>query len=538
MAVGAKRRVLNRRTGEQMKKAIFTFRVFLGAAAAFTQSPRVLLAIAAVLSGSTTVVAQSPDAADSQPAVLSEVVVTAQKRSESLEKVPMAVTALGTQALEDRNITNVSDVAAFTPNLQIARAGNSSGGAVYIRGVGQSDAIASADPGVGIYLDGVYLARGATGSLFDLIDIQRIEVLRGPQGTLYGKSTIGGAINVISKEPTDELSGWVRGGGGNYDERMYGAGFNVALAPNLFARGSVLRETRDGFTRDSNTGLGVDDREDTSGRLQLRYLPTDSLDVQLSGDISHKDDGQSAIRRVIAGPTIAQGNPDPFTGAYYYDGYIDGDYSGVTAHVRWTGAAVSIVSITGYRDIDELNQHQLDGGPNPVILQYSSLEQHELSQEIQLLGSSFGGELRWITGIYAFRERIDYLELDNIRHPELPTVSNADVSLVLLPTNTTYAVFGQADWKPTDRLTFTGGLRESREHREVSTHFNAFEDQGTKSWSKITPRVSVAYQVTESALAYVTAAEGFKAGQFNARAQTASQFRCSILKKCGRTSLV
>lgn len=450
--------------------------------------------------------------------VVEEVIVTAQKRAESMQRIPVAVTALDAEALAARNVANMQDIAGFAPNVRIARSGNSSGGPIFIRGVGQNDGLVSADPGVGVYLDGVYLAR-MNGSLFDLLDVERVEVLRGPQGTLYGKNTIGGAVNVISRQPSEDFSASLKATVGSSQERGLVGSLNSPLASNLFFRASALHTTRDGYTRDTVNGGRTDGRDAIAGRIQLRYLPTDALDVQLTVDANRRRDGQSAVRRVSAGTVIAQGSTDPFVGAYDTVGHNDGDVSGAAAHVRWTGSNVSIVSISAYRDIDEHAFGDRDGGPTPNLRQTSTLRHHEMSQELQFLGSGFDERLRWIAGLYAFREKARYFEDSLINQQTRITVE-------IEPDNTSYAAFGQADWKFTDKLTATAGLRFTREEREIDLRYPPFMPEPIeKSWSEVTPRFSLAYQATDRLLAYITAAQGFKAGQFNARARSLAEFR-------------
>ena len=155
-------------------------------------------------------------------AVLEEIVVTAQKREEGLQDTPIAVTAFTSAALEDKNIENIAQLADFTPNLIFDTtspvSGLSSGAVVFIRGIGNTDFSLTTDPGVGTYVDGVYISRSA-GGVLDVLDVERIEVLRGPQGTLFGRNTIGGALNIISRKPADELEGKVELSVGNYDRQ-------------------------------------------------------------------------------------------------------------------------------------------------------------------------------------------------------------------------------------------------------------------------------------------------------------------------------
>jgi len=454
---------------------------------------------------------------------LEEVVVTAQKREESVQRIPVAVTALNEAALETRNIVNLQQVGAISPNVRIdtTRSGSGSGGPIFIRGVGQNDPLASADPGVGVYVDGVYFGR-MNGSLFDLVDVERVEVLRGPQGTLYGKNTIGGAVNVITQRPNSELGGNLKARLGNYNHvQVVGSG-NVPLSDTLYTRFSVMGEQRDGYSTNTlpTPGRDLDERRASAARGAIRYTPSDELDVQLNVDWNQERDGGRALRRVNTGSIIAEGSPDPFTASLDYPGYRNSESSGLSAHVRWNGPAFSLVSISSYRDIDEDHKVDLDAGPTNLMHQNVTFRQRQMSQEFQILGTGFGDRLNWIGGLYAFNENSRYLEFDSM----LGGTSFLDLDV--RPENTSFAAFGQIDWKFTNRLTGTLGLRYTYEKRELNLRFNTFGPAYIDdTWSQPTPRFALAYQVTDSVLLYVSAAKGFKAGQLNARARSIPEYR-------------
>jgi iron complex outermembrane receptor protein len=235
---------------------------------------------------------------------LEEVVVTARRREESLQDTPISITAFSGEALERQHIDQLSGVAAFTPNLTFDAgatfSGTSSSASVFIRGIGQVDFTLTTEPGVGIYLDGVYLSQ-TIGSVLDLVDIEHVEVLRGPQGTLYGRNTIGGAINVTSQKPDDTLHGSFEVTTGRYDRFDLRASVNVPLTDTLFMRASAATFNRDGFVAAPNTpdheALGG--TEQKAGRLAFRFVPNERFSADLALDYADQED--TGVPTVLVG---------------------------------------------------------------------------------------------------------------------------------------------------------------------------------------------------------------------------------------------
>jgi len=231
--------------------------------------------------------------------LLEEVVVTARKREEGLQDTPIAVSAFSGESLEARGIQRVDDIAGITPNMTFDNINTNGGGgssaAVFLRGVGQRDFIPSADPGVGLYVDGVYFAR-SVGSVLDLIDIDRIEVLRGPQGTLFGRNTTGGAIAIHTVKPHETFDGKVRVRVG-VDDRLDVLGkVNVPISDNLFMNATLASFNQDGFVVNPITGLDTGDDETMAFRGALRWLANDHFEVNISGDYARdRENGQARV---------------------------------------------------------------------------------------------------------------------------------------------------------------------------------------------------------------------------------------------------
>lgn len=401
--------------------------------------------------------------APAQPAAtgtgLEEVVVTAQFRTEKLQETPLAITALSGDALAARNIVSLADVSQAAPNVQLFENNAAYGKtmAAFIRGIGQGDfAFASAEPGVGIYIDDVYFS-STFGSMFDLLDIDRTEVLRGPQGTLFGKNSIGGAIRIISKKPTGDGSGFGEVTLGDYRRREVRAGFDLPVIKDyLFLRVSGMSKSREGYVsrldfacahpdqagllqrQETGTGsckLGTEGGVDVKGaRAQLRWTPADAIENNTTFDWYDDDSEAAAEVMVVANPALAPALAGfnaahviptygiPYdsrfqTGGTYtnystfYDPWTGTHYPAVNTVHAW-GASdvfewqladwVKLKSVTAYRETwGEFSDNQ-DNSPFSVAWAYNMLDHHQFSEELQFIGSAFEDRLSWAAGYFFF----------------------------------------------------------------------------------------------------------------------------------------
>lgn len=248
-------------------------------------------------------------------ALMEEIIVTARKREESLQDTPVAVSAFSGESLEARGIQRVDDIAYITPNMTFDNINTNGGGgnsaAIFLRGVGQRDFIPSADPGVGLYVDGVYFAR-SVGSVLDLIDVERVEVLRGPQGTLFGRNTTGGAVAIYTVKPHDQFEGKIRVRAGT-DNRLDVVGkVNGALTDNLFASATFGSFNQDGFVVNLIDGQDTGDDDTLAFRGALRWLVNDDVEINFSGDYSRdRENGQARVLSRDPGRAINFIPPDP-----------------------------------------------------------------------------------------------------------------------------------------------------------------------------------------------------------------------------------
>jgi iron complex outermembrane recepter protein len=469
------------------------------------------------------------------PESVGEIVVTAQRRRTNLQQTPISITAVSGEALRERGVVDLAGVAETTPNLQLTTSGNGSGGSsfaqVFIRGVGQPDFILTKDPAVGIYVDGVYLAR-APGALLELLDIERVEVLRGPQGTLFGKNTAGGAISVITKQPEGETSGVAELRAGTYARRDVSGSFQVPLVDNhLFLRVSGMALGQDGYYERLENGA-IDNRTADgnsvnvrSGRVSLRWAPTDDLDVVLAADstiqresatdyqaLNLTDSPNIALfNRVVLGPRGQVYDrrwipSEPWTTYSTSPSYSNTDVWGTSGTLTWSLGPVQLKSISAYRALRVATKTDADGTPFDVVASDGiHVDQHQISQELQASGHAWR-RLNWLVGLWYFQEHakdvqssrqlvglfeaLEDAPLRSIDPPGMQAVCPADgtgpmtclggmgnmQNLRFDQTRVgrrdlkgrSYAAFGQATLKILEPLSVTVGARLSREEKEFT----------------------------------------------------------------------
>ncbi|MFK8051322.1 MAG: TonB-dependent receptor [Halioglobus sp.] len=447
--------------------------------------------------------------------LLEEIVITARKREESVQDTPIAVSAFSGASLEARGITKISGIANITPNMTFDNINTNGGGgsnaSVYIRGVGQTDFIPSADPGVGIYVDGVYLAR-SIGSVLDVIDIERIEVLRGPQGTLFGRNTIGGAVAIHTIKPHDEFGGKVRAKVGTDNRLDIGGQVNFPITDNLYANASFASLQQDGWIKNRNTGDDSGDDDTIAFRAALRWEASENLLIDISADFSEDDEiGQAQVtsREADQAVLFLDGN-SPFTHNFLYgvnsplvepagialgfrefngcdatpaniEGtnefcanastvglgrdtgtdptYYEAEIWGVSANIEWQlSDTLTLRSITAYRDLD--SEFARDGDSTPFLLGRNTdfFEQSQLSQEFQLLGTANDGGLEWIVGAYYFEE--DGTNFNPVDFHQIDIESGGDFE------HESWAGFAQATYHISEDLHLTAGIRYTEDTKD------------------------------------------------------------------------
>ncbi|NEX94787.1 TonB-dependent receptor [Caulobacter sp. 17J65-9] len=494
------------------------------------------LVLGAALTGAAgAATAQTPSPEDDAVASVDEVVVSARRRDERLQDVPVAVTALSEQTLQNLQAGDLGDIESAVPNLTL-HVGDASNAVVYIRGVGQIDSLAFADPGVGVYVDDVYLGR-AQGAFLDVYDVARIEVLRGPQGTLYGRNTIGGAVKFVSQPMTDEFEGRGEVTVGDYGRRDAKASVNVPLVPGkLVAKAALAMAKRDGYAENTVDGSDDGDKDLLAGRLAFEYRATDDLTFRLNFDASQDTPDTS---RTPARATPVFGVPastDPFKVEADFNDRNDLKTSGVSLVADWRVSDVlSLKSVTAYRRMDYDTKLDLDATAFGFFGVYDDEAQNQVSQEFQ--ATYTGDRLTAVGGLYYFREHD--LTYSGLYGPDIALVTGS----LNDQTNTSYAVYGQGSYALTDALSLTAGLRytwESKDFARTQKFFDASTpfpvDYGSPGllvtdidtshdWSSLSPKLGVDYKVSDDVLAYVSVSRGFKSGGFDGRSNDADGAR-------------
>ena len=473
---------------------------------------------------------------------LDRITVTARKREETLQEVPVAVTAFTPEALDKLNVRDLSDLDAQVPNLTIyAARGSSSAATVYIRGVGQSDTLWGVDPGVGIYLDDVYVAR-PQGALLDVFDVERIEVLRGPQGTLYGKNTIGGAIKYISKGLPKQLDGFGSITVGNYNQLDVKAAVGGPIGgedSGLRGRVSVASMKRDGFGTNLYNGQDVSDKKINAARFELGAFAGENFDVRFAFDWM---DDQSGVRgaKMLA--------PNPLSPAYppvddRYDirsgmGNVnDTLMKGASMTVNWDlNDDFSLKYVLAKRESDTETTIDFDTTPLPLVDVRAFYSDQQVSNELQL-NYDAGGRSRGVAGLYWFDGDAGGQVLNYFYNPLLPiSLTNPLFGDTQGYVNTSsIAVYADWTFDLTERLTLDVGARYTDEDKHAVA-LNRFytSNSYTTSWGtaanfdktvnfkNVSPKVSLDYRISDEVMVYGLASRGFKSGGYNIRANTTS----------------
>ena len=480
--------------------------------------------------------------ADAGEGGLEAVVVTSQRREQQLQRVPLAVTALTSQDIVRRQVTETVDVLRLVPNLiGNNNVGLGSSNTYYIRGIGNTESIPTQDVPVGTYVDDVYIARQNANN-FGLFDVERVEVLRGPQGTLFGRNTTAGAINVIVKKPTDHFGGYIEGSLGRFDRRELRGSVDLPISDQVLTKFSAYTLDTDGYATQTSTGRKLNGESNYGLRGAVRLLPTNTLTVDLSADYIDQDDANLLNRkdangnRVVNSGIVQDSLAGFFTGekAHNKPGNQTQSYSG-TINARWDfSPGASLTSITGYRHTEQ--HYYIDSiffAPNPLptgvspILDYGTNEQ--FSQELRVNGRGLSDRLTYVAGLYYLNER-NWTDLGTGAGTATGFTVTGDRRLV--NTLSSYAAYAQGDYQLTDKLTGTVGLRYTIEdkHLDVATNpggrgtvFSsaAIAASGIPLELKhyfMTPRFALQYQIDPNFMVYASATRGEKSGGWNGRA--------------------
>jgi iron complex outermembrane receptor protein len=506
--------------------------------------------------------AADADIAARDVVALDQVVVTAQKRATNLQQTPISVSVVDAEALKDRSAISIGSLAdGSIPSLRVTPfATRSSALNIGIRGIGASgDANQPArDAGVGVYVDGVFMGRAqGLGSM--LYDVERIEVLKGPQGTLFGRNTEGGALSIVTKQPTGEFGGSVSAGVSNYSGYTNGLHLDLPKVGDVSFKIDAVQAKRGGTTDNPMRGERDFNSYDKRGaRISALWQPSDAFSALYAFDTSFDATTPYHTQLLVPGAYVsplqkAGASEDRRDSAILGGPQEDniGRTSGHLLNLGWTlSDTLELKSISSYR---ELTQGQFDmglvdaisayGGPNTPFARYSLAQvyQHQYSQEFQLIGTT--SQVQFLTGAFYYHETAG----DNAQTPNMLLWGPGGNSYTLNPATNplnlgnvridraskawtdSLGVFGQATWTPAslERLHLTAGGRYTRDDKKGSLYIVngaatnlAFDD----AWGRFDPMVNIAYDLGESAMVYAKYSTGFKAGGANSRSTTYTAF--------------
>jgi iron complex outermembrane receptor protein len=518
---------------------------------------------------------------------IEEVVVTAQFRAQNLQQTPLAITAITADQLQQKGIVNVQDLTQVAPSVQLRHTGSAGGKtlAAFIRGVGASDYNFNIEPGVAFYMDDVYLGP-SFGTLLEFVDLERAEILRGPQGTLSGKNAIGGAVRLVTRKPRGDNSGYAELETGSRSLLRLRAAYDIGLTDNLALRISGYSATQQGLvklydfacanptllgnqsapfalqsTASQNCRRGnLGNTDVQAARLQLRWTPTENLEVNLSGNYIN-DTARGAADVLLAVDPAGFANyrsplqpagTAPYFEYYYgipydqrflppnhyssYATFYDPVYGlsyppentlltkDATLNVEWRIApALSLTSITAWRSIGGSWAYDSDSSPLQTDGVHDTQKHEQFSEELRLSGTSFNDRFDWTLGgfYYYARQR----DIGNIQ----AAIFNLYIAVNSFPKNENYAGFVHGEYKLTDDLRLIGGLRHTNEDKRY--HFIEDDIPGTPSnvfpggldvpkrttYDRTDYRLGLQYQLTPDHMVYGNIATGFRGGGFNPR---------------------
>jgi iron complex outermembrane receptor protein len=491
---------------------------------------------------------------------LEEIIVTAQKRVESAQTVPIALSVFDSAALEEANIDRIEEIVLRTPNFTMMRV-NVGEPQFYIRGVGSNSDSAAGDPTVGVFQDEIYVGR-ISGAAFDVFDMQRVEVLRGPQGTLFGRNTSGGAVNFVPNRPDQETFASAELSFGNYDYIEGRAVLNGGLTDSLAGRLAVSHREHSGYSENITTGADLDDEDNWSARGQLLFTPSDTSRLLLAYDFVRDDaagnarvpfpvfdTGQvgagnnlalAALRRIWpAGSDLRKAYSVP-------ESFQERDIDGLTLRFESDASYGSWMLLGGWRKVELSWYEDLDGlkpfGFPPVtppfpqpygwVLQNRDITDEDAEQYSfeARLASPADSRMKWVAGLYYFSEEVERNETFKTQF-SLLAAAGGDVTFIQDVDSSTYAAFGQLTYPFTDALSVTAGLRwsnDDKDARQAAVNNNLadttpgiplfpgqpYDITADDSWDATTGKLAVDYRLGAGHFLYASASKGFKSGIF------------------------
>jgi iron complex outermembrane recepter protein len=478
--------------------------------------------LVAIHMAATPAAAQAQSGVDAASSEIEVVVVTARKREESLQDVPIAVSTVSGEQMLETHITRATEIQNYIPNLTINGAFGVVNPQIFIRGVGNNDFNDNAGATVGVYQDEVYLSAPA-GKLVQTYDLESVQVLRGPQGTLFGRNNTAGAIAFTSKRPDGKLEGYVRATLGNLERMDFEGAMSFPLSESLSGRVALQRNTRAGYA-DNLDATGavreeIGDIEELAGRFLLRWQ-RDNLDIVLNLNLSDADNDRLPGKSFGINPdgTDFGGfiNPDPGNirqNSANYKEVEEVETRGAILSASYELADFTVSSITAHYDAERYVTLDVDKSPNNLLHIIRAPQSRQFSQELRIT-SNGNKALDWIAGLYYLREdlRVDTLfAFGGPSEPFFAQLYNSDTE--------TYAAYAELIYSLSDRLSFTGGARYTVDERYfdiivgggAAVPFSQFENE----WNEWGWRGILDYKFTDSTMIYASVSRSFQGGGYN-----------------------
>ena len=471
--------------------------------------------------------------------ILEEIIITARKRPEPLQQMPMSVLGLDKTEIAFARINNVDALQGRIPNLQILPHPNAASTLrVFMRGIGNNDEQVLQDPAVAIYLDGIYLPRNQ-GLSAELPTLERVEVLRGPQGTLYGRNASGGAINFVTRQPNLEAV--------EFSQRLTlgqrslfesASAINIPLSRRIAARLSYTTVEQDGFVE--NAGLGTNrfgDHDRTNWRADLKWLVNDALGVRVTADHASLDDTPAYTGSV---PFASHNGQRPHQGvANLYALERNAiEQTGFALFTDWEiNPRLRLHTISAHREMEDFQNQNAHSGllsADPLFVLYAEGDSQQSSHELQLSGENANASADFLVGYFWSREELERQARNVIPAQGIAKLVSGD-ELV----NASQAVFGHVNWAPSgwdQRLTVAAGLRWSEDQRRATLTrgqeilasgklmISPVVGKGNRDFDNLSANLSLMWAATPDVSLYISAASGYKSGGFNARASSIPVF--------------
>lgn len=495
--------------------------------------------------------------ANSNAALMEEVQVTAQKRAQNIQDVPIAINAITGDQMQQLGFTNAQQVAAMSPGVSTVQPNGEANYSIGVRGVSSNDFVTNVESPVAMYVDEVYISQ-MSGSGFALFDMERVEILKGPQGTLFGRNATGGLAHFITKKPTEDKEGYFQATVGRYEQIKLEGALSGPLSETLSARISFATHDNDGYAKNRYTGETLNNANDAAGRLQFLYTPSDTLEALVSiraGEqdirtgffeyVSANDEfafTPGELNNVIPGYSGVGGESfdpyddtdgDVYTGDYDLTGFNRLETRGYSLKLSWDVGEIGITSITDYSSVEREYMEDSDATPANFWHLTLSTDAEQFSQELRIDGST--DKFDWVTGFY-------YLDVELNDHVGATSESfygtGDDVQTGVYSPYTTetesWSVFGQVDYHLTSTVTLTAGLRfindDKTHHYENTfsdfpngTPFNGPREvavvngvyDGSRTDEEFAARLALSWQVSDNILLYGSVNRGFKSGGYN-----------------------